>query len=581
MHKNKNKKKAHAKASTQSPTQHLHRLQRKIYHALQSQADLLLGKMPLSIRRYEKECQKDFSTRLKTLKTLEKEELIKRVQATDVTLIADFHTFDQTQRTALRIVREAYQPDTKWLIGLELVPSHQQDALDRFQRGELSEAEFHSEISYAQEWGFPWENYRPLFDWARENQVRIIALNRPKALRMPLEEKELHDRDQWAAGIITDLFADHFAQLSISKSVATPLRMIVLYGEHHVGSAHLPAQLEKISRSALGRPLSWITLHQNQADLYWKLIEQNPKLLHKTIVLKKGIYCLFSATPWAKLQSLVNWAEHDLAESYTDPLEDQPLEDQVDYLSLIKTYGTTLSEFLGVPAPSFGAITVCTIEETHGLEDGEVEKAYSPEDVELIRFLVSTNRSLYLARLGIAYLGSPSPHRAAEMAAMHVLKLSKTTPVFDRSEEGFYRVVLAEAFVYFCSMILNPHRKCDLPSDHRKRLRILSQGEKESFPLEKKARKLVLDLLSSRRAAALKKVLSANRHSPVAMIAARFQGKILGKRLHQALLAEKVTLAQIRGMFFNSPTLSYRAAFLGVYKISLQFSEQKSKTEAL
>jgi hypothetical protein len=557
-----------------SPSQKLHQLQKQIFTALQAQADLLLGEMPASIRKYEKECQKDFSIQTKTLRTLKKDELLARVLASDVTFIADFHTFDQTQRTALRIMREAFSPDTRWLIGLELVPSHHQEALDRFQRGELTEAEFHAEISYAEEWGFPWENYRPLFDWARENEVRMIALNRPKALRVPREEKELHDRDQWAAGIITDLFVDHFKERNTSKGPEQ--KMIVLYGELHVGSAHLPAQLEQVSRRVLVKPLSWITVHQNQAKLYWKLIAQKPEFLDKTVVLKKGIYCVFSATPWAKLQSLVNWAENDLS----DPIAD-PLDTQVDYLSLIKTYGLTLSDFLGVAPPSFGDLTVCTIDEANCLEDSRVKKLYSREELQLIRFLVTTNRSLYLARAGIAYLGSPSHHRAAEMAAIHTLNLEKVSAIFERSEEGFYRNVLLEAFAYFGSMILNPHRKCDLPTDHRHRLRNLNRGEKEAFPREKKARTLVLELLGGRKTPTLKKVLSDKKLVPVALMAARFQGKILGKRLHQALLAEKTTLPHIREIFFHGPTLSYRTAYLEVLRISRYFSENKSKKDSL
>lgn len=566
-----------------STSQQLHQLQKKIFHALQAQAHLLLGEMPPSIQRYEKECQRDFvlnSTSLKNakLRTLKKEQLIARVLACDVTFIADFHTFDQTQRTALRIVREAYSPDTRWLIGLELVPSHHQKILDEFQNGNLSEKEFHTQISYAEEWGFPWENYRPLFDWARENQVRLIALNRPKALRIPREEKELHDRDQWAAGIITDLFVDHYSQRTPQGPKTQ--KMVVLYGEHHVGSAHLPAQLEKISRRCFVKPLSWITVHQNQAKLYWKLIEQKPEFLDKIVVLKKGVYCIFSATPWAKLQSLINWAEHDLFDPVADPFESQ-FENQVDYLSLIKTYGTTLSEFLAVPTPNFGTLTVCTIDEANCLEDGRVEKVYPYAEVRLIRFLVSLNRSLYLARLGVGYLGSPSPHRAAEMAALHLLNFKKDAPLFETSEEGFFRTVLQETFAYFGSMILNPHRKCDLPSDHRQRLRLLKRGEKESFPLEKKTRTLVLDVLGGRKKFALKNALKQKKELPALLFAARFLGKILGKRLHQALVAEKVTLSEIRGLFFTSAYPDFPAKFASLLEISRFFSENKTKKEAL
>ena len=67
----------------------------------------------------------------------------------------------------------------------------------------------------------------------RNTRFRLIALNRPKELFYPYTPSarallDLRKRDQWAAGIVSDLFS------------AKRCRMIILYGELHVGRTHLP-----------------------------------------------------------------------------------------------------------------------------------------------------------------------------------------------------------------------------------------------------------------------------------------------------------------------------------------------------
>ena len=80
------------------------------------------------------------------------------------------------------------------------------------------------------------QEYRQrLFTWAAESGVRLVALNRPRAmtrasvsLRLAQSGLDLHERDRWAAGILTDLFS------SIPRSGTGRLRVLVLYGELHL-----------------------------------------------------------------------------------------------------------------------------------------------------------------------------------------------------------------------------------------------------------------------------------------------------------------------------------------------------------
>lgn len=515
------------KRASSNPSAHfrLHKLQHRIYKALEREAAWLLGTPPLSIRGYQRKSELDFQGRHRFST---KEELIGAIRRNDVTFIADYHTFAQAQRTALRLMREAVLPGESWALGVELIPSQYQRALDEFQAGRIGTRKFHELIRYQEHWGFPWKNYEPLFAWAREHGVRCVALNRPRELiyrgfateRAEKSGKDLLARDQWAAGVITDLIQ------------AEPgLRMLVLYGGHHVGRAHLPTQLQKVSRAFLGRPLHSLSVHQNHAGLYWKLARQERELHAQVLRLRdSSAYCVFSATPWAQLQSLIGGVEGE-------DIEEEDDAGQADYLSLMNAFGSVIAEFLGVDCASFASLNLRTIEEADFME--AINNELSPGETRLVQALIGENERFYLPRAQIAYLASPSQNSAAEFAAIHLLKsLTANRSFFEGGREDFFRIALEAAFGFLGSLILNPRRKCDLPRDHERRIRQLARGAPATFAGEREARERVLALLSPRlreKSLARLPVRASQRAVPV-VIAARSFGQILAKRLHPMLL---------------------------------------------
>ncbi|MGZ3688761.1 MAG: ChaN family lipoprotein, partial [Bdellovibrionota bacterium] len=510
------------------------RLQKKIFNSLKAESERLLGETPEAIRTYEREFQRDFQGAATRLAPVGKPELIEEIRRADVTFIADFHTFVQAQKTSLRLMRDAVKPDEIWYVGLELIPSHHQRALDRFQAGKLSLEKFHRTIRYREEWGFPWKHYAPIFKWARDSGVRLIALNRPRALSHIKRKRhsDLHERDQWAAGIITDVLADE-------RGRGRRARMIVLYGELHVSSSHLPAQLAAISRAYLKQPLRSVTIHQNHDELYWRLARQGRELQVDGVRLRRGAYCVFPSTPWNKLQSLVSWFEGGVADLTRPPDLDgegeEATDSDTDYLSMMRIYARTLSEFLGVADPSFDGLSVRTIDEADFVEGLAEDHVFTPKEHRLIRYHVLSNHRLYIPRAQVAYLGTASQNAAAELAAIHLLRTeTRIRDVYLGTRDDFFRMVLEWAFGFFGSLVLNPRRKCDLPSDHSRRLRQLaSDAEPEAFEYERLARTLALHVIEEQRRAIrgkptplsrLERSLQARGDAPAIMLAARYVG---------------------------------------------------------
>jgi hypothetical protein len=557
---------------------HLLVTQKKIYLSLKTEAELLLGETPAPILKYEREYQKEFKPLLQNrarLHFLRKNELLAEIRKADITLIADYHTFAQAQRTALRVIRDVIKPGENWCIGIEMVPSHLQAELDRFQAGKMSLEEFHNLIDYRSDWGFPWAHYKPLFEWASEHKVRLIALNRPKELFYPFTGSaraiiDLRKRDEWAAGLIADLFSD-------SKK----MKMIALYGELHLGKTHLPQEIERISKVYLKKPLRCISVHQNHDGLFWKMAQSPRNEGADAVKIGHSSYCVFSSTPWAKMQSLVTWAE-----SFLDPETDSPEFDsefEADYHHWIASYSDFLSEVFELPSPETESLAIKTTDEADFLTDAFKRARFLPEERKMLRFLVENGFRTYIPKIETLFLASPSANGAAELAAIYLYRRTTgSSQIFSNHPDDFYRMILESMFGFFGSLLLNPKRKCDLPSDHERRIESLRNKKGPATRIECEARELALRLWRLRESTtALERDLKDPHLQLATVAAAIYVGRMLAQKLNRALLADEITLAEIRDLILRKPSRTgrgyihqYRAILKRITSKKIEMSKQ-------
>jgi hypothetical protein len=103
-----------------------------------------------------------------------------------------------------------------------MLPRRAQKALDRWVAGETTEAEFLAESDWRRVWGFEFALYRPLFELARINRIRLVALNVDRALvsrvgqvgweAVPEAEREGVARPAEAPPTYLDRLAETFGQ---------------------------------------------------------------------------------------------------------------------------------------------------------------------------------------------------------------------------------------------------------------------------------------------------------------------------------------------------------------------------------
>ena len=107
------------------------------------------------------------------------DELIPRLADESVVYIGEVHTSKEDHKAQLAILEKLSEKKKCLEMGMEMFPREAQPVLDHFMRGELTEDEFIKEVQWSRVWGFTFELYRPLIDFARKNHIAILGLNAP------------------------------------------------------------------------------------------------------------------------------------------------------------------------------------------------------------------------------------------------------------------------------------------------------------------------------------------------------------------------------------------------------------------
>ncbi|MBS1961188.1 MAG: ChaN family lipoprotein [Bdellovibrionales bacterium] len=517
-------------------------LQRSIYASLQKEAASLLGRTPVGIRNYERTYRRELERLEKKAKPISMARLVSRARDADVLLIGDYHTYGQSQRAALRLLRELTLkiPPRDMVLGVECIASQHQHSLDQWLRGQISESQFLRAVQYDEAWGFPWENYRGLFHFARDHGMEIVALNRPRDLLPPLaaipnakRAGDLGARDEWAAGLVVDELLRPRAR-----------KMIAIYGEYHLSPSHMPASIREIARRNGLRPPELLVLHQNRDELFWKLAAKGLEQHASLIALEGNHLCVFSGTPWTKLQSLVNWIRGDLAR-FVDEDEGDAEE---EFLQWMRIYGNGVSRFFQIPDANYSTLHLAKWEDLQGGPRWWKRLLQAQE-----RFYLREDETSVLV-----YVASFSENAAAEVASVHLLHHDNPRKrpfrgTRSSAMDDFAASVLDHAFGFLGSLLINPRRKCDFPADHEARVRELRRNPKQAlFAHELASRKLFLTLIARRRfeRKALEKNLVGIAPETL-FTTSRFLGHWLGSRLHESLLHGERTTEQVRLFFFE------------------------------
>lgn len=533
------------------PRTALIQIQRSMYDKLKEHASSMFGGLSPQLKQYFHQYQKEFQ-KFSALST--KRELLLEVLEGQVIFFGDYHTLSQAQRTVIRILRDSirvlHRKKRKVILALEMLTPKHDEWVEKFLRGKITEKEFLQRIGFQENWGFAWENYRDLFEFARENRVEIRGINHPGSQNRP----SLKARDQFAAKVIADM------------TLKDPTAIIfTLIGDLHLAEKHLPLELKRVLGKEKAKRKT-VIIHQNLEKLYWQLVERGLENFVDVVQIKKNVFCVMNTPPWVKLKSHLNWAEL-MAEAGTIP----PLEtaaqafEEMDYSHEVQDLTLTLAQFLGVKLPKMDDFQIYGPLDLDLLKKSQKQKSRRGSFVQALNSkYAKVFRSYFIPEKNIIILNSLSLNHVAAQSSLYLhSNLSGFRDVFENPKRDFYRFVWVEALGFLGAKVINPKRKCNGRLDLRKHLsKFKSHTKDENL---QSAQLALAHLDWEKEQAYLDSNLafffpSSPKHNLLYYKTAKILGHLLGHALYQGILDTRLSIAEVRSLFYQ-PLNSSREAF--------------------
>jgi uncharacterized iron-regulated protein len=109
------------------------------------------------------------------VKTLD--DVIKAVSNKKIIYVGEFHDRFSHHNVQLQVIRGLYEKNKKIAVGMEMFQRPFQNVLDDYIAEKIDEKEFLNKSEYFKRWGFDYNLYKPIVDFARQEKLPVIALN--------------------------------------------------------------------------------------------------------------------------------------------------------------------------------------------------------------------------------------------------------------------------------------------------------------------------------------------------------------------------------------------------------------------
>src|SRR5262249_32156370 len=129
---------------------------------------------PSPSRRYIQEFNEEFED-FETLS--DHEEVLQRALDTNLIWIGDYHALTNNKLYVVYLVKQLTRLKGDVALAVEPIFARNQEILDLWMLGEMSEHEFLERIHYHEEWGCEWTGYRAIFNTARELGVPVYGVD--------------------------------------------------------------------------------------------------------------------------------------------------------------------------------------------------------------------------------------------------------------------------------------------------------------------------------------------------------------------------------------------------------------------
>jgi uncharacterized iron-regulated protein len=108
------------------------------------------------------------------------ERILPQLADADIVLLGELHHSDRSHRLQLEVIQAMHESGVPVAVGLEMFQHQDQEFLDRWVSGAISEEEF--KRAFERNWGHGWGLYREIFVSCRELSIPMVGLNVPREI---------------------------------------------------------------------------------------------------------------------------------------------------------------------------------------------------------------------------------------------------------------------------------------------------------------------------------------------------------------------------------------------------------------
>jgi hypothetical protein len=375
-------------------------------------------------------------------------EVVEAAARSDIVYFGDYHPLDSSQEWVLRLMRELSARGRSVVLALEMLYIQQQQALDRWMKGAISEQEFLDAIEYQTEWGFNWKSFKRIFKLAKNPFIPIFGIDAEPRDHL----RSIGKRDRLAAqriGTIRSFFPNH--------------TMLVVIGESHLASSHLPAEVHRV----FGKRLRETVIVQNIDDIYWQLLRRG-KEDAEAVAIDRSRYCIFTTSPMLKYEAyrdtIDRWMDGDI-EDRTTHMVHEMIDGIFLFLKVIKgSLRVTIRPEWRVPLEAVYPEVHCR-KTYHAISAYLRRRRASPAVSSATLETIKSFDMAYIPELNTFLVLRFNATAAAREAARFVLAVMRDSLGEGRTRrksrrDAFYDAVIDEALACFGSKIVNPTQDC-------------------------------------------------------------------------------------------------------------------------
>jgi len=153
------------------------------------------------------------------------EEMLGSLTRARVIYLGENHTLKRHHRFQTRVIRALNRRGIPLAIGLEMLPFTLQEHLDDWIGGRFGKKEFLKRIEWEKTWGIDFDVYEPIFDFAREQKIKMLALNAPRDLVRKTARKGLSGLSEEEKGMLPPITPSseeqrRYLALSLGRHIA-------------------------------------------------------------------------------------------------------------------------------------------------------------------------------------------------------------------------------------------------------------------------------------------------------------------------------------------------------------------------